>query len=159
MATTTDINTLKINYLTQEQYDNATKNPNEIYITSDTSIDEIETSITTHSAQNSNYIVYARKWESGLSECYCQYKDTQSNYTSGILNGRVYRHTFSFPAGAFKETPFAVAYSGSTGNAWALSGTILLDNLTKDSITVYLVSATSDSVPVSFNVQVTGRWK
>lgn len=153
MSTTTNLSTLKINYLTQTQYDTALSNnqinENEIYLTPNETVDLVV-------EQGTSGIWTYRKWSSGIAECWGSHSATISQL-GGVLNGYSYSVAVDFPSNLFIDVP-NVTYSAFLSNAYALTGT-LNTSLTKNSVTLYAVSNTSGSKSSTWYIQVIGKWK
>lgn len=164
MATTTNLDTLKINYLTQSQYDTALTNNeinnNEIYLTPNDGADYVvETGSTTTSGISWTY----RKWNSGICDLWGTYVVSQAPYNTTVVYGYWYRHmsTIYFP---FPIKEVAGSYTVNGGNSWAIPGVEFpysLDGTPNfiESTSLYSLTATSGTVTMVYKMTLHGKWK
>ena len=135
MSTTTDLTTLKINYLTQAQYDAAitggTINDDEIYMTPSATADYIvdEGSVT---ASPTGAFNYYRKWSNGKAEFWYSYYSS-----SGLTTA-----TWSSPLAYKDVTTFSNIWDG------VFTTINIVNVLTRDSqaISIYPLSWTTSGV-------------
>jgi hypothetical protein len=174
MSTTTNVSTLKINYLTQSQYDTALDNnqisENEFYLTPtedmttqevDDFVDELEvggsgTAVDLVVEQGTSGIWTYRKWSSGIAECWGSQTEVKS-HVSTVLGGYSYNSVVVFPSGLFVELPL-VTFSAYLNNEYALTGT-LPNSFSTNQITLWAVCNTSGSKTTTWQVKAIGRWK
>lgn len=186
MAITQDLDTLKINYLTQEQYNiaqaNGQINANELYLTPNTTGELIVSSEDASNPaaypQNSIWLKYGdiaggqadwivewgtsgiwtyRKWYSGIAECWGQWTGTITNYgTVGTFYG--YNVDINLPTGLFISTEEPICtFACRIGSGHAWPSTNLTTSYTK--VRPYMVATTSGSQSTVINLSVKGHWK
>ena len=149
---TENLSTLKINKMTQEQYDRELAadniNASELYLTpmEDHVIDQGK-------AGNWTY----RNWANGTYECWGKIPSTiTAIVSSSVFGGNNAYGTVSFPT-VFIETP-VVNYALYATNGYDFAGKA---NVSTGSFTWYALSNATLSVggAVTVNVHVRGRWK
>ena len=130
MSTTTDLTTLKINYLTQAQYDTAKENnqinENEIYMTpmTDMTSQEVEDFVDELNIQEvvvADYVVEQgtsgdwayRKWNSGKVEAWAHITFDSASWTVWASPVRYMDKTVTIPSGIFNSGPRIIAGSGN----------------------------------------------
>ena len=181
-TTTTNLSTLKINYLTQSQYDTALDNnqinENEIYMTPtkdmttqevDDFIDELDITGSKTAAdlvveQGISGIWTYRKWSSGIAECWGMISWSVTGWTAwGSLYYSTYSGTVNYPNGLFISAPILTSQSNApTHDCWlgTRSGSGAVN--TKDHTTdFYLLRPTTGSTSTigCVNVYAIGTWK
>ena len=186
MSTTTNLNTLKINYLTQDQFNTALANgeieENELYLTADDRniiVSPNDPSAANTYPQNSIWLKYGdisggqqdwiidqgesgiwswRKWYSGKSECWGTIQTESFDMTTAW--GSLFYGTLStpnYPAGIFVATPtVSVTMSCTNGNAWATHR--LQTSTATTPGTVYAISPVSATLEIKTNISAQGRW-
>lgn len=157
MATTTNLSTLKINYLTQAQYDEALANDeideNSIYLTEDTS----DASIIIE--QGTSGIWTYRKWSNGISECWGQLPLAQPE------NGA---YATAFPSGLFSWTPMVTEtlwYGAGDDSHRGARALVITDGSDANNCIMYIrvpngtETGTIYSGYFAANINAYGRWK
>lgn len=182
MSTTTNVSTLKINYLTQSQYDTALDNnqisENEFYLTPtedmttqelDDFVSELNVSGNTGTAvdlvveQGTSGIWTYRKWSSGIAECWGSVSTETSFavWVSPIYYGSTYCPRQAFPSGLFIDTPIEhVIVNSGNGDIWL--GTEASNRPTSTHTgRYYAVRAGNLTATATFLTQFydIGRWK
>ena len=185
MSTTTGLETLKINYLTQAQYNTASQNgeinENELYMTPDNGIvvSAEDASSPENYQENSVWLKYGsasggqadwiveqgtsgvwfyRKWNSGNVELWGEWTETKAHYST--VASALYGYTSQ------QELPFSVytpraVYSARVGSGFALAGTAnqFCNEDVITHITVYCLATGSGSQPTTWQVYLKGTWK
>ena len=182
MSTTTNVSTLKINYLTQSQYDTALGNnqinENEIYLTptEDMTTQEVDdfvseldiggsngTAVDLVIEEGTSGIWTYRKWSSGKSECWGSVSTSTSYavWVSPIYYGSTYCPQQTFPSGLFVATPleYVTIYSNG-GDTWTGHNQNLPVSSTKTG-SYYPIRAGNLIATTSYITQFydIGRWK
>lgn len=157
MATTTNVSPLKINYLTQAQYDAATKNADEIYLTPNNVADYVVNQGVATSSANVDW--WYRKWSSGLLETGCYWSGSTSPYSTGSGFG-FYNTTFTFPTTMQPiNTNYQVYAEIKCGSGHAFyTGTV--GTKTTSNFKIYYGSTVTSGTPtMEAWITVRGYWK
>ena len=177
MATTTDLTTLKINYLTQAQYDAAKEdgdiNEDEIYLTPGGSEIILSTTGTTlHidseplAASVVDYVVEEgtsgiwtyRKWASGRYECVGYTTATVSVSTS---SGSIYRSSLAYTM-TLPFTPTSILYGDIRPNtsSYMMWSAMISFDASNSLMTCYFLSSSSFSdLSINIRAYAMGMWK
>ena len=146
MSTTTDLSVLKINYLTQEQYDAAfyggTLNPNELYITPSINMADW---VVEEGTKGSSPAWRYRKWNSGKIEAWVTISKsapTSSVWASPI---RYVDISQTIPSGLFTATP--TIYASHNGSQYWVSATA--SSTTNLSIRLMTVASNSPNANIA----------
>ena len=155
--TTTDLSTLKINYLSQEAYDaeksGGTIEENEIYLTpASTCADYV---VEQGVSDGWRY----RKWNSGVAECWRS--EASRSYAMTQAYGSMYYCTasYSFPSGlSFISAP-TVTMTRCGGNDGTGIITASIFGVTATTVSYFVMNPVSATVNCSFAFNCMGRWK
>jgi len=173
MSTTTNVSTLKINYLTQSQYDTALNNnqinENEIYLTptEDMTMQEVDDFVSELEVGGSGTAVDLvvdqgisgmwtyRKWSSGIVECWGMTAAKSHAMTQQSGYGYWVAEDYSLPSGLF------TSISNVQANRSAGQGLVFISvySATVSSIQCYVSCTTSITQTFSIHFDVKGRWK
>lgn len=176
MSTTTDLSTLKINYLTQSQFDttlgNNQINENEIYLTptEDMTTQEVDdfvseldiggnagTAVDLVVEQGTSGMWTYRKWNSGIAECWGRVTVASQTYAA---NGGYYNVTGAPPTDLFVSgsNPVLSATGGITSNVQTNIGFTFASDV---NIQTYLINRNTSAVTNTAWVcwYLIGRWK
>lgn len=158
MSVTTRLKSLKINYLTQSQYDTALDNEeineNELYLTPDNNADfVVET--------GTSGIWTYRKWNSGIAELWGTTQ--KANYNLTTKYGEIYYTsvTLAVESGVFTSINSISVNraNGGQGTVWC-SPYSEYSSIINGTLNMYVSNGTSISnFPLSFSIDIKGRWK
>lgn len=174
MSTTTNVSTLKINYLTQSQYDTALNNnqinENEIYLTptEDMTLQEVDdfvselniggnagTAVDLVVEQGISGMWTYRKWSSGIAECWAITPAVSHAMTTQSGNGYYCAKTYQFPSGLFTSV------NNVQANRDAGQGLVFISiyGITTTGLSCYISCTTTLTQTFGISFYATGRWK
>ena len=96
-----------------------------------------------------------RKWESGVSECWCTWSGTVASYTT-ILGGYGYYKDFTFPSGMFNVAPKPF-FTVNVGSGFGLASSVT--QLTATGGRFFAVGNQSGSQTIVLHLYLIGTWK
>ena len=96
-----------------------------------------------------------RKWESGVSECWCTWSGTVASYTS-VFGGYGYYKDINFPTGMFNVAPKPF-FTANVGTSFGLSAMVMPISATSGRF--FFVGSSSGSQSVTLHLYLIGTWK
>ena len=105
--------------------------------------------------QGTNGIWTYRKWESGVSECWCTWSGTVASYTS-VFGGYGYYKDINFPTGMFNVAPKPF-FTAKVGTSFGLSAMVMPISATSGRF--FFVGSSSGSQSVTLHLYLIGTWK
>ena len=108
-------------------------------------------------AQGTSGIWTYRKWASGVAECWGQYTETKSPYTSTMGAFGYVTNNIAFPKSLFVAAPRPFV-TVAVGTGFGVYGSDL-DNTTKECTKVYAIGTASGSNKVVCKIHAIGTWK
>ena len=174
MSTTTNLSTLKINYLTQSQYDTALGNnqinENEIYLTptADMTTQEVDdfvseldiggndgTAVDLVVEQGTSGMWTYRKWSSGIAECWATTPAVSHAMTNQSGNGYYCAKTYQFPSGLFTQVNNVQANRDSGMGLVFIS----IYGITTSGLSCYVSCTLNTTQTFSISFYAIGQWK